>query len=83
MVSCPVRDSGGAVFPGLTLLQLLPGFRLLADLQYAFLNCWARGDVTSALLNTLFSAGHPMSGMCRNRQAFFLILWNRCGRGHR
>jgi hypothetical protein len=50
----PEWHSGNAAFPGLTFLQLLFGYRSLAELRYAFADCWASGDETSALLNILF-----------------------------
>ncbi|MDQ3931099.1 MAG: GNAT family N-acetyltransferase [Chloroflexota bacterium] len=45
---------GDAGFPDLTFLQLLFGFRSLEDLEYAFPDCWVRGDEVRALLNTIF-----------------------------
>ncbi|MBN2148425.1 MAG: GNAT family N-acetyltransferase [Anaerolineales bacterium] len=50
----PQGHSGEAGFPGLTFLQLLFGYRSLAELKYAFADCWTDGDEISALLNVLF-----------------------------
>ena len=47
-------EEGDAGFPDLTFLQLLFGFRSLEDLEYAFPDCWVRGDEVRALLNTIF-----------------------------
>lgn len=47
-------EEGSAGFPDLTFLQLLFGFRSLEDLEYAFPDCWVRGDEVRALLNTIF-----------------------------
>jgi hypothetical protein len=43
----------GAGFSGLTFLQLLFGYRSLAELRYAFPDCWADEEPT-LLLNALF-----------------------------
>jgi hypothetical protein len=45
---------GDATFPDLTFLQLLFGYRDLAELEYAFPDCGARADTTRALLAALF-----------------------------
>lgn len=50
----PYRDSGDAGFPGLTFLQLVFGYRSLAELKYAFADCWTKGDQTAILLDILF-----------------------------
>jgi len=47
-------DEGAAAFPGLSLLQLVFGFRTLEELRFAFPDCWARGDEPRALLGILF-----------------------------
>jgi hypothetical protein len=47
-------EEGDGGFPDLTFLQLLFGFRSLDDLEYAFPDCWVRGDEVRALLNTIF-----------------------------
>ena len=47
-------EEGDAGFPDLSFLQLLFGFRSLEDLEYAFPDCWVRGDEVRALLNTIF-----------------------------
>jgi hypothetical protein len=46
-------DSDNAMFPPHTFLQLLFGHRSLADLDYAFADCFADEDA-AALLNILF-----------------------------
>lgn len=46
-------ESGNALFPGLTFLQLVFGFRSLADLEYAFPDCWVASDDARALLPIL------------------------------
>jgi len=43
-----------AMFPGLTFLQLLFGFRSRDELDYAFPDCFVRTDAVQALLNVLF-----------------------------
>jgi hypothetical protein len=48
------EDGGSAGFPGLTFLQLLFGYRTLAELQAAFADCWVDGDDARALVNALF-----------------------------
>lgn len=48
-----VHDTGAAEFPGLTFLQLLFGYRSLAELRHAFPDCGA-GPETTVLLNALF-----------------------------
>ncbi len=50
----PVGHVGDAAFPGLTFLQLLFGYRSLADLKYAFADCWTSSPETQALLESLF-----------------------------
>jgi hypothetical protein len=47
-------EAGHAFFPDLTFLQLLFGFRSLADLEYAFPDCSAATDDARALLPILF-----------------------------
>ena len=41
-------------FPGLTFLQLLFGYRSLAELEYAFADCRANGEEARVLLDALF-----------------------------
>ncbi len=48
-----VGDTGAAEFPGLTFLQLVFGYRSLAELRHAFADCGA-GPEATALLNALF-----------------------------
>ena len=43
-----------ALFPGLTFLQLLFGYRSVADLEYAFPDCIVSSDRSRALLDALF-----------------------------
>jgi hypothetical protein len=47
-------EAGDALFPGLTFLQVLFGFRSLADLEYAFPDCAVATDNARALLPILF-----------------------------
>ncbi len=58
-------DPQHACFPGLTFLQLLFGFRSLAELEAAFPDCISEGDEARVLLNALFpkrpSAVWPIS----------------------
>ena len=42
------------MFPGLTVLQLLCGFRSVEDLEYAFPDCLMSSDKTRRLLNAMF-----------------------------
>lgn len=50
----PQGHSGDALFPGLTFLQLLFGYRSLDELQYAYKDCAANDDTARALLTFLF-----------------------------
>jgi hypothetical protein len=50
----PERHSGEAGFPELTFLQLVFGYRSLTELEYAFADCWTRGDQAAVLLGILF-----------------------------
>lgn len=50
----PYGHSGGALFPGLTFLQLLFGYRSLDELRYAFADVGVQSDEVAALLNILF-----------------------------
>ncbi len=50
----PQGHSGDAGFPGLTFLQLVFGYRNLADLKFAFADCWTKNDQARALLEILF-----------------------------
>lgn len=47
------KDEGSAAFPNLTFLQLVFGFRSLADIRHAFPDCWVK-DETRALLEAIF-----------------------------
>lgn len=47
------QKTGHAAFPDLTFLQLLFGYRSLAELRYAFADCIANPE-TTVLLNALF-----------------------------
>lgn len=49
-----VAEEGQAAFPDLTFLQLLFGYRSLAELDHAFVDCWAWGDGPRLLLEALF-----------------------------
>lgn len=50
----PQAHSGDAGFPGLTFLQLVFGYRNLADLKFAFADCWTKNDQARVLLEILF-----------------------------
>lgn len=51
----PSHDDGGAAgFPDRTFLQLLFGYRTLAELRAAFADCWVDGDEPRTLLGILF-----------------------------
>jgi GNAT superfamily N-acetyltransferase len=50
----PHGQSGDAVFPGLTFLQLIFGYRSLEELKFAFPDVIQRGDAARVLLNALF-----------------------------
>jgi hypothetical protein len=51
----PGEDGTSApAFPGLTFLQLLFGYRSLAELDYAFADCVVTGEVGRVLLDALF-----------------------------
>jgi hypothetical protein len=50
----PPGESCAAVFPGLTFLQLLCGYRSLAELEAAFPDCGTYGDQAPVLLDALF-----------------------------
>lgn len=54
----PHGQSGEAVFPGLSFLQLLFGYRSLSELEYAFPDLTHRGDAARLLLNSLFPQQH-------------------------
>lgn len=61
----PDRPEGGdAAFPDLTFLQLLFGYRSLAELRQAFADCWSETDEARALLPILFPKkdSHVWSG---------------------
>lgn len=47
-------QDGDALFPDLTFLQLLMGFRSLDELKYAYPDCLTNNERASVLLNTLF-----------------------------
>lgn len=50
----PNRISGDAGFPELTFLQMVFGYRSLAELKHAFADCWTRGEHIQVLLDILF-----------------------------
>ena len=50
----PVAHSGNALFPELTFLQLLFGYRSLDEIRYAYADCSAYSDEVNVVLNTLF-----------------------------
>ncbi|MCA9878822.1 MAG: hypothetical protein KC442_13615, partial [Thermomicrobiales bacterium] len=47
-------EAGDALFPDLTFLKVLLGYRSLADLQYAFPDCIVASPTGQALLPILF-----------------------------
>ncbi|NMD32294.1 MAG: hypothetical protein GYA80_11315 [Chloroflexi bacterium] len=48
-----IWSKADCAFPGLTILQLVFGYRSLKELRYAHADCWA-GERSSQLLNALF-----------------------------
>ena len=50
----PYEDEGDCGFSGLTFLQLVFGYRDLAELQAAFPDVWTNGDEHRGLLTALF-----------------------------
>jgi hypothetical protein len=50
----PDHDSGGASFPGQSVLQMMFGYRSLAELEHAFAECQVPGNDTRVLLDVLF-----------------------------
>lgn len=54
----PEGHSGDAAFPGLTFLQILFGYRSLAELRYAFADCFITNEDVRMLINILFPR-HP------------------------
>ncbi|HPH96882.1 MAG TPA: GNAT family N-acetyltransferase [Anaerolineaceae bacterium] len=46
--------AAGACFPDLTFLQLVFGYRNLADLEDMFADCWAHNEKAMPLINSLF-----------------------------
>lgn len=50
----PHGHSGDAAFPDLSFIQFIFGYRSLADLDYAFADCWCGNDLARGLLNTIF-----------------------------
>ena len=52
--SPPSAEEGDAMFPDLTFLQLLFGYRSLEALTYAYADCWTRGDEARVLLEVMF-----------------------------
>jgi len=52
---CPSSaEDGDAMFPDLSFLQLLFGYRSLETLTYAFADCWTRGDEARVLFEAMF-----------------------------
>jgi hypothetical protein len=47
------ENEGSAAFPNLTFLQLVFGYRTLAEIQHAYADCWS-GDRERVLLDALF-----------------------------
>jgi len=57
---CPSSaEDGDAMFPDLTFLQLLFGYRSLEALTYAFADCRTRGDEARVLLKARFPEQPP------------------------
>ena len=54
----PDGHSGDAAFPGLTFLQIVFGYRSLAELRYAFADCFTSNEDVRMLIATLFPR-HP------------------------
>jgi hypothetical protein len=52
-----LEDRGHLSFPGLTFLQLLFGYRTLAELEYAYADCRARSTEARVVANALFPKG--------------------------
>jgi RimJ/RimL family protein N-acetyltransferase len=52
--SPPDANSGAAAFPGLSVLQLVFGYRTLAELRHAFADCEVNNDDARVLLEILF-----------------------------
>ena len=50
----PDGERGGASFPGLTFLQILFGYRSLAELEHAFADCRVTTEEARVLLDALF-----------------------------
>ena len=50
----PDANGGGAAFPGLSFLQLVFGYRTLAELRHAFADCAVNDDDARVLLEILF-----------------------------
>ena len=50
----PDPEAGDACFPDLTFLQLVFGYRSLAELDHAFADCWTPKDEVRVLLEVLF-----------------------------
>jgi hypothetical protein len=50
-------EPGDVTFPGLTFLQLLFGYRTLADLEFAYADCRARSLEARVVTNALFPKG--------------------------
>jgi hypothetical protein len=47
-------EEGNAIFPMLTFLQILFGYRSFEELEHAFADCWWSDDSSRIILNTLF-----------------------------
>jgi hypothetical protein len=52
-----LEDRGHLSFPGLTFLQLLFGYRTLAELEFAYADCRARSTEARVVANALFPKG--------------------------
>ncbi len=54
------EQEGDAGFPDLSFLQLLFGYRSMAELDYAFADAWASSDKGRPLLDALFPQRHSV-----------------------
>jgi hypothetical protein len=50
----PDKNSGDAGFPNLTFLQLVFGYRILAELKFVFADCWTTDEQAAVLIDILF-----------------------------
>ncbi len=48
------KDEGDILFPNLTFIQLLFGYRTFREIEHAYADCYARNDTARALIEILF-----------------------------